>query len=420
MKPKYICALDLGSSKIAASLAGLSGRNGVTSLFLESVPSAGMKMGRVIDSADFSDCVNRVIKKIKTNSGVNIKSVFVNIYGQDITTKHSRAIMPLTERGSKVITQYDIRRVIHEAEILGANIEEDTVHKIPTGYTVDNQDNIANPLGLYAHKLEVNLYLICVKLPVIQGLNRAIEQAGCQIQGFFLSGLATSKAVFNSESLKGGPHILCDIGSDITDILLFKNGTLHSIDTLLAGGDDLTNGLVDAFKIPFALARDLKESYGLIGQLDSSNDKEVMIKEDSFYRTISQSAICAIITSRAEGLCNAIKSKVEQIVAKEQGLDDITVSGRGILAEGFLEMLETKVGFPVKMASFNKNSLFSAVKKEIVSSPVKFLQYATSLGLIQQGVESLRSRGYSLGPDPARNPILAAVNRAKELYQEYF
>jgi hypothetical protein len=79
------------------------------------------------------------------------------------------------------------------------------------------------------------------------------------------------------------------------------------------------------------------------------------------------------------------------------------------------------VGFPVKMASLRKDGLFSSVKKEIISSPGKFLQYATTLGLIKQGYESMRSRRYSLlGSDPVRNPVLALMERAKELYQEYF
>jgi cell division protein FtsA len=420
MKPNYICALDLGSSKIAAALAGFTRKGNISSIFLESVSCRGVKMGKVVDSADFSDCVGRTLRSLTAKSGVAVKSVFVNIYGQDIVTKHSRAIIPLTERGSKIITQYDIRKVIHEAQILGANIEEETVHKIPISYTVDNQEGIANPLGLYGHKLEVDLYLICVKLPLIQGLNRAIEQAGCQMQGLFLSGLATSRIVFNEDDFCKGVHILCDIGSDITDILVFKDGVLYSIDTLLMGGDELTQGFVQALKIPFALARDLKESYGIVGPSESVPDKEVMIKEENFYRTISQKAICEILTNKAESLCNAIKAKLTRILAEESSVDDITVAGRTILVEGFLEMLEAKLGFPVKMATFANPELPAAIKKEASSSTARFLTYATSIGIIQQGIESIQNRGRLFGPDPTRNPVLALVNRAKELYQEYF
>ncbi|MDD4908093.1 MAG: cell division protein FtsA [Candidatus Omnitrophica bacterium] len=420
MRPNYICALDLGSSKIAAALAGYTRKGVITDIFLESVPCRGVKMGKVVDSADFSDCVSRILRSLNARSGRPVKSVIVNIYGQDIITKHSRAIIPLTERGSKIITRYDIRKVIHEAQILGANIEEDIVHKIPISYTVDNQDGIADPLGLYGHKLEVDLYLICVKLPLIQGLNRAIEQAGCQMQGLFLSGLATSKIVFDEDDFYKGVHILCDIGSDITDILVFKDGTLYSIDTLSMGGDDLTQGFVQALKIPFALAKDLKESYGIVGPSENVPDKEVMIKEENFYRTISQKAICDILTSKAETLCNSIKSRLGRILAEESSVDDITVAGRTILVEGFLEMMEAKLGFPVKMASFANPELPAAVKKEASSSTARFLTYATSIGLIQQGVESTRSRGRLFSPDPTHNPVISLVNRAKELYQEYF
>jgi len=176
MLSSYICAVDIGSSKIAAVVAETKGKH-FSNIYFESIPSKGVKRGVIVDSIELMGCVGKALKNLKAKSGINIKYVYANISGQDITTKHSRAIIPLAERGNKVITLYDIRRVNEQARILGSSLEEEIIHQIPFGYSIDSAENVVNPLGLYSHRLESDLYLICAKLSSIQSLGRVINQA---------------------------------------------------------------------------------------------------------------------------------------------------------------------------------------------------------------------------------------------------
>jgi len=184
MLNSYICALDIGSSKIASAVAQIK-RKRINNIFFDSVPSKGIKRGVIVDSVDLVSSVSKLLKDLKVKSGINIKFLYTNISGQDIVTKHSRAIVPLAERGNKVITISDIQRVNEEARILGSSLEEEIIHFIPSSYTIDSKSNIINPLGLYSHRLEVDLYLICGKLASIQSLGRVINQAGFEIKDLF-------------------------------------------------------------------------------------------------------------------------------------------------------------------------------------------------------------------------------------------
>lgn len=419
MRNNYICALDLGSSKIAAGLACFSKKGNVTNLFLESVASAGIKKGKILDPADLSNAISRLLEKIKVKSGINIKSIYINIYGQDIVTKHSHATIALSERGNKIITKRDLERLVEEAKILGSNLEEEIIHQMPLSFTVDDQDNIINPLGLYGHRLEVDLYLICVKSSYFQNINRLINHIGYEIKYIFLSGITTSKIVFSQDLLRKGLNILCDIGSDITQIYLFKDGILHNLKVLPQGGDDLTYELMRVLKIPFELAEDIKQSYATIGEYRGSEEKQVMVKKDTSYSPVSKRIICEVITSKAKSLIQSIKNSVEDIVPELNCVDNFVVGGRTILVDGFLEIMETTLGFPVKMIRFFNPGIFDAVKDDIVKSTPQFLNYATTLGLIYEGIESIKSR-YFLTPSPYRNPLLKIIHRAKEVYQEYF
>jgi len=417
MLNNYICVLDIGSSKISAAVAQFKKRK-LASIYFDSIPVKGIREGVIVDSIGLIGSVSKVLKSLKAKSGINIKFVSVNISGQDIITKHSRAIIPLAERGNKVINVSDMQRATEQARILGSNLEEEIIHMIPSSYTIDSKSNILNPLGLYSHRLEVDLYLICGKLSSVQSLVRVINQSGYEIKDLFFSGLATSKAVFSKNS-KEGLNIFCDIGSDTTEILIFKDGLLKDIQVLPLGGDHLTQELSDSLKIPFDLAEDIKRSYGVIGGLNEiKEDKEILVKKDESYKPIKQKLVAEIITAAAKAMCVKIKEAIEKKVPLYE-VNNFVIGGRTILLEGFIETLENIMIIPVRMGRITNLEIISLIREDSDLSGQKYLTYLTCLGMLAEALES-KPLGILPLHQPAQNLILKAVNRVKEVYQEYF
>jgi len=418
MLRNYICALDISSSKVSAAIAETKKKRIINIFFETKSPSKGIKKGAIVDSIDLTGSIGRTLKNLKAKSGLNIKFIYTNISGLDIVTKHSRAIIPLAERGNKVITFSDVQQANEQARILGSSLEEETIHQIAQNYAIDSNSNILNPLGLYSHRLEVDLYLISAKLSFIQGLNRAVNQAGYEIKDLFLSGLATSQAVFNKE-LKEGMTILCDIGSDITELLLFRNGILKDLQILPVGGNDLTIGLSEKLKIPFDLAEDVKVSWGSVGDYNQiNNNKEILLKQNNAYKPISQRLVSEILTPKSKLICQAIRAAVEKIVPCEK-VNNFVTTGRTVLLEGFLEMLENSLGISVKLGRITNPNIISWVNKDNTLSGQRYLTYITSLGIICQALYQPKLEIIS-NYQPTQNPILNTINKFKEIYQEYF
>jgi cell division protein FtsA len=351
---------------------------------------------------------------------MNIKSIHTNISGMDIITKHSRAVLAFAERGNKLITSQDLEKLNQQAVMLGANIDEEIIHNIPFSYTVDSKSDISNPIGLYGHKVEVDSYLICGKLSAIQTITHAINQAGYEIKELFFSGLATSEVVFSDE-FKKGTNIICDMGSDITELLLFKEGMLKDIQILSLGGNDLTEALMNSLNIPFDLAEELKVSHGLIGDSTLIDEtKEVLIKKDNIYKPIKQRLISAIITSKAKSMCEVLKDKAQKCGYLSE-INNFIVSGRAMLQDGFLEMLETVLGISVEFGRISNPQIlgFLNLNKNPDLSGRKYLTYLTALGLISKELYGYQSKTLPFR-QPAGNPILKVINKLKEIYQEYF
>lgn len=418
MPVNHICALDIGTSKIAGCVVTL--KNGrIWQIYLESMPLKGVHKGSVIDSLELVSSVSRIVKSLKQKSGLHIKSLHTNISGQDIVTKHSRAIIPLAERGNKVITQSDIQKVNEQASILGSSLEEEIIHKIPFSYSTDSKSNIVNPVGLYSHKLEVDLYLICSKLASLQSFIHAVNQAGYDVKDVSFSGLATSEIVLN-KNYGYGVNIVCDIGSDVTELLIFKDGVLRNIEILSIGGNDLTKELGETLKIPFDFAEDIKISYGIIGDAERIKEaKEILIKKDGVYEPIKQKLVSEIITAKAKSLSGIIKDSIERNLACRE-VNNLIVCGRTILQEGLLELLESSLGIPAQLGRILSPVLIDTIPKHEALSGHSYITYLTSLGVISLLLRKDAPLIATTQQEPIRNPAVKLIRRVKDIYQEYF
>jgi len=415
---KYVCGVDISSSKIASVVARV--KNGrISDLFFEDAPSKGIKKGVIVDAVDLVGELGAVLKKLKEKSGIRIKSVQANISSRDLVVRRSHALIPLAEKGNKVINLSDVIKVNAQARILGSSLEEEIIHAIPFSYTIDSKESVVNPLGLYSHRLEVELYLMCAKLSAVQNLSRAVNQAGYAVADLSFSGIVSSGLVF-AETLKQGVCVLCDIGSDTTEITVFQDGMLKDVTVIPCGGDDMTRSLQDTLGIPFELAEEVKRSYAAVGAYEHiSEDKEILIKKESAYKPIKQRQVCQVLTGSALGLCSQIKEALQKIIPLE-GVHDFRACGRSVLLEGFLEALESSLGIPVKLAKISHPQLTPFIAREKNLTGQKYLSFVTALGLITRSFEE---DSFLLGvrtQQPLHNPLQRAVIKLKEIYQEYF
>ena len=420
IRNNYICALDLGSSKISAVVCRLKRRH-ITDVFFDTQAVKGIKKGLVVDSIELVGAIDKLLKNLKAKSGINIKYIYANISGQDIIMRYSHAVIPLAERGNKVITLSDILKVNEQARILGSDLEEEIIHQVPMGYSVDSKNDILNPLGLYSHKLEVNLFLVCAKTSFIQTVTRIINQAGYEIKDLFFSGLATCEAIFNSYSRSpvSGMQVFCDLGADTTELLVFNNGILKNIEILSLGGDDLTWHIAEALKIPFDLAEDIKRSYGQVGEFSQiAGEKEILIKRESMYKPIQQKLISEIVTDKAQYVCRKLKEAVEKNAPHEK-IDSFTAVGRTVLLEGFLETLESVLGSPVKLGRLMHPDLAPLANKDSNLTGQKYLTYVAALGTISTALKGTSIQNLPIRM-PSRTIARSLFHRVKEMYQEYF
>lgn len=413
----YICALDIGSSKVAACLAQRKGRH-IERIWFDLVPSAGIRDGVIVDPAELVSCITALMQSLKKQSGVNITSVFTSIPANEVITRHSRAIIPLAERGAKLISERDVCRVQEQARILGSSLDEEIMHGVPVSFTVDSKSSVVNPIGLFGHKLEVDLLLVCGRTATIQNLDRVVHQAGYEIADIFFSGMATAQAVF-TPAMKEGISVLCDIGSDTTELMIFSDGILRDVDVLSAGGNQLTYALRDQLKIPLELAEEIKKSYGAVGNFEHiADDKEILVKKSNLYKPIKQRLVAQIAHAEAVRMSLLIKDVLEKKIPSYE-INHFVAVGRTALLEGFIELLEQTLAVPVGLGAVSNPRLMAALTEQTSVTGQNKIPYVASLGILCEAwygsIDSLQDEiGLS------RNPLASAAKALRAVYQDYF
>ena len=403
---KYFCGLDIGSQSVKAGVIKAKAGQSSELLGIYETKTAGFKRASVTDLGELSECIQTVLAELSKRTSVKIKEIQVGIGGELIEHGYSTAIIPLSDRGNKVITRQDIKEVQDQARLLGVNIEEMILHDFPQYYKVDDVNSALNPLGLYGRKLEIKTLLISVTNIFTKNIIKAVNQAGYDLGQIFFTAVAAAQASLGEFHLRQG-CVLGDVGSYVTDLLIFKDGCLKQLDRIPIGGEHFTQQIVQDLVLPFDLADDLKKSYAFAMHSEVDDQEEILIKREDRYLPIKKHVICQsiepIVTKFIESIFNILKTSRFH----EQMNAGILLVGGGALLPGLPERIEQSTHLTVKMGKID----LLAPKLHHVA------KYASCIGLGQLAFNKTMSPALS---NPSGGFARRWVNRVKDLYQEYF
>jgi len=124
------------------------------------------------------------------------------------------------------------------------------------------------------------------------------------------------------------------------------------------------------------------------------------------------------MVSAARFIATAVKEATENKMPLYE-VNNFIVVGKTLFADGFIELLEGILGLPVKLGHIDNPEIALLVKENSELAGQKYLTYLTCLGMICEELET-KSVGTLPLEKPVKNLIFKAINRFKEVYQEYF
>ncbi len=405
---KYITHYGLEvASDVLTAVRAISDKSArIIEVSCKSCPSAGIRDGVIQELGLLSESISGLLGGLSASCGQRIKSLTVSMPSLRLKVKRSSGLLPISERSNKIITSSDVDKVTDQAYNLGLGIDEYVLCSIPQGYSVDNQSQLMNPLGLYSHRLGVELLLVTALYPEAQNLISSVERCGYKVKAVILSSLAASLSTLSGEAKAMGCCFL-DIGYDFIRLLVFKDGILKGIECFDSGSRDLDRALARELKIPYELAGQIKASYGAAFAKDKDLEQEVLVSQkDKTYRPIKRRLISSVLEDKLRDMFSLIKERFSGCYRIEDFPSGVIVCGKDALLDGFLESLETSLGLPARLA-----------KMEDLS--VRDISCAGAVGLVKHSLSQYpKIEFFKLSG--GRNIVEKIARKSKEIYQEYF
>src|SRR5882762_1871910 len=376
-----IVGLDIGTTKIAC-IAGRKNEYGKLEIVgFGRANSNGVKHGQVLNIDETIKAIRMALDNCyASNPNLSISEVYVGIAGHHIKSLQTRGDI-VRQSTEDEITQREIDQLVADQYKTYIPAGDQIIDVIPQEFTVDNFQNIPNPIGYGGVKVGANFHIITGDKNAIRNINRAVEKSSLHTKDLVLQPLASAAAVMGQEDLEAGVAIV-DIGGGTTDLAVFYEGILKHTAVIPFGGENITNDIKTGLGVLKTQAEQMKVQFGSALSDEAKSNAFITIPglRGMAPKEISVKNLAGIIQARMSEIMDFVTYHLKQV-----GLDTRMLNGGIILTGGGAQLkhliqlteyvtgLNARIGYPTEH--------LSGGHIEELAKPT----YATCIGLILKG-----------------------------------
>jgi cell division protein FtsA len=376
-----IVGLDIGTTKIAA-IAGRKNEFGKLEIIgFGRANSNGVKHGQVLNIDETIKAINMALENcFASNPGLEINEVYVGIAGHHIKSLQTRGDI-VRQQTDDEISQREIDQLISDQYKTYIPAGDQIIDVIPQEFTVDNFQNIPNPIGYGGVKIGANFHIITGDKNAIRNITRAVEKSGLKTKDLVLQPLASASAVMGTEDLEAGVAIV-DIGGGTTDLAVFYEGILKHTAVIPFGGENITNDIKTGLGVLKTQAEQMKVQFGSALANEARSNAFITIPglRGMPAKEISVKNLANIIQARMSEIMDFVTYHLKQVGLESRMLNGgIVLTGGGSQLKHLIQLTEyvtglnARIGFPTEH--------LAAGHIEELARPT----YSTCIGLILKG-----------------------------------
>lgn len=383
-----IVGLDIGTTKIAA-IAGRKNEFGKLEILgFGRANSNGVQHGMVLNIDQTIKAIQTALENCYTsNPNLVLNEVYVGIAGHHIKSLQTRGDI-VRQATEEEIRQEEIDRLIADQYRTYIPAGDQIIDVIPQEFTVDNFQNIPNPIGYSGVKVGANFHIITGDKNAIRNINRSVEKAGLHTKDLVLQPLASAAAVMCDQDLEAGVAIV-DIGGGTTDLAVFYEGILKHTAVIPFGGENITNDIKNGLGVLKTQAEQMKVQFGSALADEAKANAFITIPglRGMQPKEISVKNLAGIIQARMSEIMDFVTYHLKQV-----GLDTRLLNGGIILTGGgsqlkhLIQLTEYVTGMNARIGFPNEHLAGGHIDE--LAKPM----YSTCIGLILKGYNDYENK----------------------------
>lgn len=391
MKNNLYVGLDIGSSAIRMAVGQYNTTdNQFYIIAAAEVPAMGISKGVVISIEDVVSSITSCLEQAERIAGQPINHAYVGVSGTHIATMNSRGVVAVS-RADNEITESDILRAIEASQTIATPPNYEILHVVPKSFSVDNQTNIKDPLGMTGVRLEVETQIIQGLSSQIKNLTKAVFRTGLAVDDLVLSILAASEVCLNRQQKELGV-VLVNIGSTTTSMAVFEEGDILTTHILPVGSSHITADIAIGLRVSLETAELIKLAYGQAESENFNKKEEINLSEfdENENENVSLKYVAEIIEARTQEIFSLVDKKLIEINRSGLLPAGVVLTGGGAKLPGIVNLAKKEFRLPASLG--NLDNIKTAIDK------VNDLSYTTAAGLVvwgyQLGAQKNRDSGF--------------------------
>lgn len=411
-KNRILVATDIGSSKVTTLVADIDEVDGLHIIGWGESPSNGIEKGIITNPNELIKSVRESLSLAENSSGFKITTTVVNISGQHIDFKVETEGLSFQNQ-SKEIDENDIASLTGKVSEKVPKDISNILHILPKKYLLDDE-LVLEPIGLIGSKLDVEFNIVTTKLNMFNNLKKVVESTGVEIIDFVVNPIASAMSVLFEEEKDLG--VACvDIGASLSDIAIYKNGSLEYLKSLPLGGNLITKDIAYRFRISKEVAENIKKQLGMssVEFLESEESIDIPTREDGENVSINRYKLVETIEWRLSEILEIVRKEIEKTGLYERLNAGIVITG-GVANTPYIQQFaqevldkEVRIGKPKGYKGF--------------SDKFSYPDFATGIGMLQfVKTYKLVNREFSNNKNQRNLNISEMVNRFFDKIKELF
>ena len=376
-----IVGLDIGTTKIAA-IAGRKNEFGKLEILgFGRANSNGVQHGMVLNIEQTIKSIQSALENCyASNPNLEIGEVYVGIAGHHIKSLQTRGDI-VRQENEETISQTEIDRLIADQYKTYIPAGDQIIDVIPQEFTVDNFQNITNPIGYSGVKVGANFHIITGDKTAIKNIKKCVDRSGLITKDLVLQPLASAAAVMCDQDMEAGVAIV-DIGGGTTDLAVFYEGVLKHTAVIPFGGENITNDIKVGLSVLKSHADQLKVQFGSALSDEQKSNTFITIPglRGMPPKEISVKNLANIIQARMSEILDFVTYHLKQIGLDNRQLNGgIILTGGGSQLKHLIQLTEYTTGLNARIGYPNEH--LSGSQIEELGNPM----YSTCIGLILKG-----------------------------------
>ncbi|MCB2057251.1 MAG: cell division protein FtsA [Novosphingobium sp.] len=354
---RTFAAVNIGSFRVSAMIAGLSETGELVVLGSGHRAAQGIKRGYVTDMQAATYAVRDAVERAEKMANVAVKSVWIGASGGGLASQVAQVEVDI---GGRRIEQDDVEHLLFAARDVIQPDGRMVLHAQPAHYTLDGADGVADPKGLHAERLGVDIHVLLADGAPIRNITEAVQNAHLEVEAVVGSPIAAGHACLSAEERELGVALV-EFGAEVTNVSVYAAGMLLGLVTIPMGSADITDAIASAFGIKRFQAERLKCVHG--SAIASPADHREMIPVNAPGEEVASPAarhaddknrvpraeLVSVITAQLGRLMDEVCKALKGLGFTGQRGQLVVFTGGGAELAGLADFAQGALGKPVRI-----------------------------------------------------------------------